>query len=177
MDDWARKPLQGLASLAPSLTGALLVLATATPLYMGHVGEVVPQLGVAAVFFWTVYRPDLMTFGAAFSIGLVADLATGAPLGMSALVLIVLRRIVLARRRFFVGRPFHVLWLGFALFAFPASLAGWLIASVYLFEGLDIVRVAVQAAFTVVAFPPTAWLLARCQILLPMPRSPAFGRS
>ena len=174
MEGRARKLGRDLLSLAPPLTGALLVLATATPLYMGHVGEIAPQLGVAAVFFWTVHRPDLMTFGAAFGIGLVADLATGAPLGMSALILIVLRRVVLAWRRFFVGKPFHVLWLGFALAAFPAALAGWSIASVYLFEALDIVRALTQAVFTVVLFPPVAWLLARCRDLLPAPRSPAF---
>ncbi|MBC6439198.1 MAG: rod shape-determining protein MreD [Rhodospirillales bacterium] len=177
MDGWIRKLRQGVVALAPPFTGILLVLATATPLYFGHIGEVVPQLGVVAVFFWTIYRPDLMTYGAAFAIGLVTDVVTGTPLGMTSLVLIVVRRIVLAQRRFFIGKPFHVLWSGFALVMLPAALLGWLIASIYLFQGLDILRVLVQALMTVVLFPPTAWLLTRCQILLPMPRLPAIGRS
>ncbi|MBT5433787.1 MAG: rod shape-determining protein MreD [Alphaproteobacteria bacterium] len=176
MEGFVRKLRQAIIALAPPLTGMILVLATATPLYIGHIGEVMPQLGVIAVFFWVIYRPDLMTYGAAFAIGLVADIVMGAPLGITALVLIVVRRVVLAQRRYFIGKPFRVLWFGFALIALPASLLGWLIASIYLFDGLAILRVLVQAGLTIVMFPPIAWLLTRCQVLLPMPRAPVLGR-
>jgi len=176
MEGSVRKLRQAIIALAPPLTGMMLVLATATPLYIGHIGEVMPQLGVIAVFFWVIYRPDLMTYGAAFAIGLVADIVMGAPLGITALVLIVVRRVVLAQRRYFIGKPFHVLWFGFAMIAIPAALLGWLIASIYLFDGLAIQRVLVQAGLTIIMFPPTAWLLTRCQALLPMPRAPVLGR-
>jgi rod shape-determining protein MreD len=176
MDGKIGKLRQALVALAPPLTGIVLVLITATPLYIGHVGQIMPQMGVIAVFFWVIYRPDLMTYGAAFGIGLVADLVTGAPLGVSALVLLVVRRVVLAQQRFFIGKPFHVLWSGFALIALPAALLQWLLASIYLFAGLEILPVLLQAALTTILFPPVSWVLTRCQLLLPMPRTPLHNR-
>jgi rod shape-determining protein MreD len=176
MDGKLRKLRQGLVVLAPPLTAIALVLLTATPLYIAHVGQIMPQMAVIAVFFWVIYRPDLMSNGAVFAIGLVADLVTGAPLGVTALVLLVVRRVVLAQQRFFIGKPFHVLWSGFALIALPAALLQWLVASVYLFAGLEIVPVLLQAGMTTLLFPPVAWLLTRCQVLLPMPRVPLHGR-
>ncbi len=177
MEGKLRKLRQVLVALAPPLTGIVLVLLTATPLYIGHVDRVMPQMGVLAVFFWVIYRPDLMSYGAAFAIGIVADLASGAPLGISAMVLLVVRRVVLGQQRFFIGKPFPVLWSGCAFIALPAALLQWLLASIYLFAGLEIMPVIFQALLTTLLFPPVAWLLTRCQVLLPMPRVPLHGRS
>ncbi len=156
--------------LTPAASGVALVLLTTTPLPIGHIGEAMPKLAAAAVFFWTVHRPDLMTWGAAFAIGLVADLATGAPLAISSLVLLAVRRAVLARRRLLVGKPFRVLWAGFALAALLAAALDWALSSLYLFASLDPGPVLFQTLLTVLLFPPLAWLFARCQTVLPMPR-------
>jgi len=176
MEGGIRKLRQSIVALAPPLTGIILVLVTATPLYFSHVGTVMPQLAEIAVFFWTIYRPDLMSYGAAFAIGVVADLVTGAPLGVTALILVVVRRVVLAQRRATLGKPFHILWFSFAMIALPAALLGWLVGSLYTFHALSILNVLVQAALTIVVFPPVAWLLTRCQVLLPMPQIPAVSR-
>ncbi|MBN35118.1 MAG: rod shape-determining protein MreD [Rhodospirillaceae bacterium] len=176
MEGDVRKLRNAIVALAPPLTGIILVLATATPLYISHIGTVMPQLGVIAVFFWVIYRPDLMSYGAAFSIGIVADLVTGAPLGVTALILIVVRRVAMAKRRHALGKPFHVLWFSFALIALPAALFGWLVASVYTLQALSILNVLAQAAMTVLVFPLIVWLLTRCQVLLPMPQIPAVAR-
>lgn len=164
------------AAATPLLSTVAIVLATSLPLYVGHLGAVMPQLGVVGVFFWSIYRPDLMSYSSAFTVGLVADLLTGAPLGITALAMIVVRHLVLAERRYLIGKPFHVLWLGFLLVALAAAALVWLAASLYLFTPLDIAPIIVQTLISALLFPPLAWLLARCQQLLPMPRGFAGHR-
>lgn len=176
METTVRRLRQALVATAPLLSSLVLVLLGSMPLYVGHVGAVMPQLGVAAVFYWTIYRPDLMTYGAAFAVGLVADIVSGAPLGASALAVLVVRRIVLAQRRYLIGKPFHVLWSGFLLAALAAAAISWLAASLYLVHMIDVTPPLVRTLMSVVLFPPVAWLLARCQVMLPMPRAVAIQR-
>lgn len=176
METTVRRLRQALVATAPLMSSLVLVLLGSMPLYVGHVGAVMPQLGVAAVFYWTIYRPDLMTYAAAFAVGLVADIVSGAPLGASALAVLVVRRIVLAQRRYLIGKPFHVLWSGFFLAAFAAAAISWLAASLYLVHMADVMPLLVRTLMSVVLFPPVAWLLARCQVMLPMPRAVAIQR-
>jgi len=176
MDSPLPRLRRALVATAPLLTSLVLVLVASMPLYIGHVGAVMPPLGVAAVFYWSVYRPDLMTYGAAFAVGLVADIVSGAPLGASALAVLAVRRLVLAQRRFLIGKPFHVLWSGFALSALCASTVSWCAASLYLVHAIDPLPLAARTVVSIVLFPAVAWLLARCQVMLPMPRAAVLQR-
>jgi rod shape-determining protein MreD len=176
METAVRRLRQALVATAPLLTSLVLVLLGSMPLYVGHVGVVMPQLCVAAVFYWTIYRPDLMTYGAAFAVGLVADVVSGAPLGSTALAVLIVRRIVLAQRRYLIGKPFQVLWTGFLLAALAAAAIAWCTASLYLLHFVDAWPLLVRTMMAMVLFPAVAWLLARCQVMLPMPRAATLQR-
>jgi len=177
MDGLVRRLRQALVATAPLLSALVLVLLGSMPIYVAHVGAVMPQLGIAAVFYWSAYRPDLMTYGAAFAVGLVADLVSGAPLGASALAALLVRRIVLTQRRYMLGKPFYVLWSGFLLAAGVAAAIVWLVASLYNFHVAEILPATIRAVMSIVLFPAVAWLLARCQVLLPMPRGMGMQRA
>ena len=58
----------------------------------------------ASLFFWSLYRPDLFGAGAAFAIGLAHDALAGLPLGLTSLVLLLVRHLVVVQQRFF-ARP------------------------------------------------------------------------
>ena len=118
----------------------------------------------------------LMTYSAAFAVGLVADIVSGAPLGSTALAVLIVRRIVLAQRRYLIGKPFQVLWTGFLVAALAAAAVSWCTASVYLFRLIDVGPLLVRTVMAMVMFPAVAWLLARCQVMLPMPRAITLQR-
>lgn len=176
MEPTIRRLRQALVATAPLLSSLVLVLLGSMPLYVGHVGAVMPQLGVAAVFYWTIYRPDLMTYSAAFAVGLAADIVSGAPLGSTALAVLIVRRIVLAQRRYLIGKPFQVLWTGFLVATLAASFVSWCAASIYLLHIVDVGPLLVRTMMSLVLFPAVAWLLARCQVMLPMPRAVTLQR-
>ncbi|ANK82291.1 rod shape-determining protein MreD [Minwuia thermotolerans] len=151
-DDRIWHPSRLLLAL-PGLVTVLLILVGSVPIGAPLVGPVLPAFGMIAVFVFAVQRPDLMPHWLAFLIGLAQDLVTGGPLGLNALLLMVVQAVCAGQRRFLVGRPFALAWAGFAVIALPAALAQWLIACIYFAEIVPIGDVMLQAGSTVALFP------------------------
>lgn len=167
MESQVRRLRYLVAGLAPFIVAVILSMLMAVPLQLPHVGAVTPSLTLAAVFYWAVFRPDLFGYAAAFFLGLISDVVTGGPLGLGALVLVVAQAISVTQRRFFLHKPFHILWWGFALIAPLALMLSWLLGSIYMGTFLAITPVILQAIVTIAIFPAVAWLLGRCHALLP----------
>src|SRR3546814_14355387 len=70
-----------------------------------------------AVFYWSIFRADLMTMLGAFLIGLFLDLLSGGPLGLNAATLLLIHELGVSQRRVFLGSSFLVNWTAFALVA------------------------------------------------------------
>lgn len=148
-------------SVTPFAMTTLLLLVGAVPLHLPGYGTIAPSLGLMAVYYWAIHRPDLLRPGFAFVLGVLQDLLSGAPLGMTALVYVLVHRVVLIQRRVFLATTFPMLWLGFALIALAAAVVRW--AGHCL---LDMVLappgpVFVQALLTVTLFPVFGWLFIR----------------
>jgi rod shape-determining protein MreD len=115
------------------------------------------------VFYWTIYRPDLLPPVAVFLCGITLDLLSGAPLGVAALVFLLTRVIVLPQRRFFVDRLFPFVWSGFTLLAAAVVAFLWLLGSFFAGAMLDMRAATLQWVLTVASFPAVAYLLMRVQ--------------
>ena len=74
---WAR-------SLIPVTLSLLLVLGAILPLPVPYYSVVAPALPLMAVYYWSVYRPDLMPHVAVFIIGVLVDIFAGTPIGPGA---------------------------------------------------------------------------------------------
>ncbi|MBI4182852.1 MAG: rod shape-determining protein MreD [Proteobacteria bacterium] len=121
---WQR--LDGLAGvLAPAAVAVGLALIGVAHTGIPGLAGIAPVLPIAAVFFWSTYRPRLFPAPVAFAVGLLVDLLGGTPLGVYALVLLVVRLVVLSQRRYFLGKPFLFVWSGFALVAAGTGLLAW----------------------------------------------------
>lgn len=157
-------PVRLLMALPGAVT-LLLILMGSVPIGAPLIGPVLPAFGMIAVFVFAVQRPDLMPHWLAFLVGLAQDLVTGGPLGLNALLLLLVQSICAGQRRFLVGRPFALAWAGFAVIALPAALAQWLIACIYFTAVLPIGGVMLQTGATVALFPfvaaPLLWLAHR----------------
>ncbi|MBV9523895.1 MAG: rod shape-determining protein MreD, partial [Alphaproteobacteria bacterium] len=117
----------------------------------------------AAIYYWTIYQPDLLPPSAVFASGLVLDLLTGAPLGVSSLLLLLTRAVVVTQRRFFVNRLFPFVWGGFTLLAAAAIGFLWLLGSALEGAILDMRAAALQWVLTVACFPAIGYALMRVQ--------------
>jgi rod shape-determining protein MreD len=101
---------------------------------------------------------------AAFVLGLLQDSLVGLPLGVSACVLIAVHAAASTQRRFFVGKSFGVVWLGFAVVASLALALSWALTCIYYGALLAPDAVLFQTLITIGVFPILSRLLLRCQL-------------
>lgn len=151
LDLWARR-------LIPVVMTLLLLLLGAVPLGVPYLGSVTPAYTLMAVFYWAVYRPDLLPLGMVFVIGVLEDALSGLPLGVGALALLFVYGTALGQRRTFLKRPFYIAWIGFAILAAMAALLVWLLIAVLNGSMIGIQPAMFQYAITVALFPCLAIL-------------------
>ena len=145
----------------------LLMLFALTPTRIPGMGHVTPMYALAAVYFWSIYRPDLIGFGTCLTIGLIDDAVTGAPIGCSSLMLLVCHQVVLHQQKFFNAKPFGIFWIAFALLALGASTLKWLCVGLFAQGGFTSVGdMFASAVLTAALYPFIAWLLAQAQLKL-----------
>ncbi len=159
---WTR--LDGAArGLTPFALTVLLVIFGMVPLGVSGFGPVMPDLGIIAVFFWLVYRPELMPAWAVFLVGLLQDLLGGGALGVGVFVLLVVYAALAGQRRYLAQANFLLVWLAFVPVAAGAFVVTWLfnglIADALLAPGPAIS----QYLSTMVFYPVIAWLFLQAQ--------------
>jgi rod shape-determining protein MreD len=155
-DLWAR-------SLVPFSLAALLVVLSLAPVRLPGFGAIAPWLPLIAVYFWSAHRPDLLPVWAVFLLGLFCDLATGGPLGVSSIALMLAQLAVKSQRRHIVPQPFVVQWFFFAVFAILAEVVQLALNAIAASELIDARPALFQALSTIAAYPLFAWLFSQAQ--------------
>jgi rod shape-determining protein MreD len=159
---WYRFEL-AVRGLTPFVVTLSLAVLTIIPLRIPDFAPVTPALTVIAVYYWSIYRPDLLPMAAVFGVGLFQDALAGTPLGLTSLVLILVQYVVIAQRRFFHSKTFLVEWWGFLLVAPGAALVSWLLASLYFGVLVAPQPLGFQLLLSIALYPCLAWLFIRIQ--------------
>ena len=129
-DEWHESFLRIVGRWGLGLAVLLvLILLSAVPFRIAHLGEVRPAFMLMAVYYWTILRPTPPL--AVFALGLVLDMLSAYPFGMNALVLVTVQALTSNQRKFLLGQSFLVIWAGFALVAFGAGVVQWMLFSLF----------------------------------------------
>ncbi|MGB8273741.1 MAG: rod shape-determining protein MreD [Alphaproteobacteria bacterium] len=159
---WQR--LESLARrLSPLLITVLFSMASVMPLHIPGLAPVAPALSLMAVYYWAIFRPDLLPAPLVFVAGVFQGVLSGLPLGVEALVLVSAFGIVSSQRRFFLGKSFVVMWWGFLLVAAGALSATWVMVSALRGAVIDPSPVLLELVMTLALFPFVTWILVRAQ--------------
>ena len=158
--------LRLLLGLTPTVLTLLLVVVSAVPLGLPYFASISPLMAMMSVYYWSIYRADLMPAPAVFLIGLAQDLVSGGPLGLMALVLLLVHGLCVSQRRVFLSKPFLVGWWGFMFVAAGAVTVAWVLACLYYLSWFDPRPVAAQLVLTVALYPPLTWLFSRTETRL-----------
>ncbi|WP_419757464.1 rod shape-determining protein MreD [Acidisoma sp.] len=97
-----------------------MILLTA-PFGLPGQAQLMPAFTLAAIFFWTLFRPSSVPPPLVFLIGLLADLLGEMPIGSFVLVLLLTQLLVLRSRRFLPQKGFLFVWVVFVAVAGVAS--------------------------------------------------------
>ena len=147
----------------PFAVSVLLILAAVLPYGLPKSSLAAPVLALISVYYWSLFRPELMPAGAAFLLGLLVDVLSGGPPGLNALVLILVHWAASGQRRALAGKSFAVGWLGYLLIAGGAAILNWFVASVFHVTVIESVPLLVSHAIGTAAYPLVALFLARLQ--------------
>ncbi len=156
---WVERTDIQLRGLTPFAFTLLMVLASALPWHLPSFAPVTPAFLAIAIYYWSIYRPDKLPYAATFGLAMLLDLLTGAPLGLSALVYLIVQIILNSQRTFFHGKPFLVVWWGFSLVMPGIALVSWIIASLYFNALVPSMPFVIQAVLTILLYPLFAVLL------------------
>lgn len=120
-----------------------------------------------AIYYWSIYRPMLIPPILVFIIGVCFDVLSVWPIGISALIFLLLRQSVTRQRLFLTGQPFTVVWLGFIGAITIASLIQWGIFSLIYWQAIPIYSSATAFVLSALMFPIISFALHLSHKLLP----------
>lgn len=143
---------------APGAVTLILVLVGVTPTNLPYYSAIAPMLPLASVYYWGVHRPDLMPMWLIFLVGLLHDVLTDSPIGLHAAILLLCQWILLRQRRFLIGQPFAILWLGYAVAVIGVGILEWIGIILYDAALIPIRPLLIRLVLTIAIFPPFAWL-------------------
>ncbi|OUR79585.1 rod shape-determining protein MreD [Alphaproteobacteria bacterium 46_93_T64] len=147
----------------PFWLSLFLVLLSVVPLRINGFASVTPSFLSIAVFYWSLHRPYLMPAPLVFILGLIFDILTGAPMGLSSLMLLLVHGIAVSQRQVFVGKAFLVTWWGYLLLGTVIAVLSWGFASLLSLTLIPILPLFVQLLLTVLVFPLLAWIFGLVQ--------------
>ncbi len=152
----------------PQILLLTLVLLNFVSLPLPYLGPVKPHLVLMAVYYWAIYRPTLVPPALCFGIGIVMDILAGEPLGITALILVVMQLVVRGQRRFLMSQPYTTTWLGFAVVAGLASLAQWALFGLAYMQWSPLLPAMSAALMSIFLFPFMSLVFVTIHRILPV---------
>lgn len=120
-----------------------------------------------AIYYWATYRPTLIPSWFVFSAGILADFITGLPLGLSALIYVVVQWLVTDQRRFLMGQSFLMIWIGFMIVSLAAGLIQWAVFGLVHYNWPSLKPLLFSVCLGVALFPLISILLHFTHKILP----------
>ena len=151
--------------MVPVLETLGLVILTAVPTRIPGFAELAPCWPLIGIFYWSIYRPDLLSALSAFLLGTLLDFVGGTPLGVNTLIFLLVRSTVVVQRRFFLGHSFVMTWASFAMIATAAMGLQWMLFGFISGQGMDPRNLMWQYVFVVGVFPILTVVLAYTQTI------------
>lgn len=153
--------------LLPLLTAVSVIILASVPTRLPLLPMVGPALVLAVVYYWTIYRPDLMNVVYVAFLGLFQDLLSGGHPGVTSFILLVAYVTVVTQRRFFHGKTFSVVWWGFMLIAMGASVLTWGVSAILAGAWIDPRAAGIGLLLTILLYPPVAAVLSQAHRAVP----------
>lgn len=130
--------------------------------------EVRPYFILMAIYYWAIYRPTLLPPVFVFFIGVFFDLILNFPIGLHAVVFLLVQWIIRSQRVFLMGQPHLMVWLGFAVTCLAVLILEWLFFSLAFKHWMEIEVVSGSLVVSVLLFPPIVMLFTLVHKVLPV---------
>ena len=158
MDIWVRH-------MVPIGSSLFLVLLTATPSKIPNFSVIEPMVSLMCVFYWSLYRPDLVSIHVTFVLGLLVDFLGMFPLGSHSLLFLLAHSVTVSMRHFLLEASPMMMWFVFSIIAAGTYVLLWVIITLF-YGPSPIKTVFFSYIMTVSIYPVINRFLARLQVAL-----------
>ncbi len=110
------------------------------------------------IYYFTIFRPNVLNVFLVFILGIFADLVMHMPLGLQPLLFITLLFTTALNRRFLAGQEFDGQWLGFMMIFFLIMFMRYIAVGVLLGQIPDVSFFFWEYVFVSLCYPLTALL-------------------
>jgi len=155
--------LRYLQSAVPIVITFFFVLVGQLQMPLQYLSNIIAGFAIISIYYWVIFRPELMPSIFVFFLGIIQDSLSGAPLGLNALVYLLIHALVNNQRRFIVGKSFWLFWGVFALISLFAVFSTWVLASIARGSYLTPETAIIGVIMTIIMFPAVIWLLVNIQ--------------
>ncbi len=124
-----------------------LMFATLAPAAVAH----------AAIYDWSLRRPDLFPAIFAFLLGFLLDVVSGDIFGLGALTCVLAHYGAAAQRRFLARRGLAHAWVGLAATALLIAPVAWVVASAYVGQAQPLGAVVALTLLTAALYPAAVY--------------------
>lgn len=149
----------GIKSTIPFFTVLFLIIIMVLPYKFTVIGDIMPFLTLIGVYYWSVFKPELLPVSVVFVLGLFQDVLLGSPLGLMSLLLVVVQQFIFFQGRQFLERDFLFNWFVFVMLVIGFGFLSWGITSLYFRVFLDYWGVIGQILLTIAFYPIITWIL------------------
>lgn len=153
--------------LLPLFTLLTVIVFSAVPTGLPLYAMIAPQLALMTLYYWSIYRPELLNPLMVLVLGLLQDMLIGGIPGITSFILLVAYLVVVSQHRFFHGKSFSVVWWGFMLVAPGAALMAWFGNIVLTGQWIDPTSSLVSLVLTIMLYPVLAAFLSQVHKLVP----------
>ncbi len=135
---------------------AMLLVAAITPLALR---AITPAILFPCIYFWAVYRPNLLPIWIIFMLAIINDVLMSLPMGatsLPAILLYILARRKIVRRAF--KESFAKLWQYYTWNVSVSLFVLYVILSLYYWHWFNPIPVLGQLLLTILLYPPIYWI-------------------
>ena len=131
---------------------------------------------IMAIYYWSIYRPTLLPPWLVFTMGIFFDFLGGLPVvGLTALIFICVRWIVVDQRLFLMGQSYVMVWVGFIAVNFISCSAQWFLYGLMQFQWTPFEPVLLVCLAGLFVFPAVSFFLHLTHRLLPYSLDSTFS--
>lgn len=152
---------RALRLASPYLAVIVLIVAVRLPFRTDDLGPFMPFISIAFVYYWTVHSREGVSALALLGLGFLEDAISGAPLGLTSILLIVMYWVLANQQKFFVNRDFAAAWIGFSIVSLLSLAVLWLLWSFYEGRALPPIPLVISMVTTVAIYPVLGLLFGR----------------
>lgn len=138
--------------LVPKFLAILSILVMCINTKINGLDSYFPAIDLMVIYYWCIYRPQLLGNGFVFFIGFFKDLLMGLPFGVNAFTNMALRMLIVHKGHNFKPK-FNFLWQGFAIILSISIALKWLMFSFVTGKWVSLENAFVYFVVSVLLYP------------------------